>query len=120
MITAKPIQAYFFIMAQNEAFQLMVDVMKDTVIVADSQEDETGDPISSTATVEGRKLAMLIDAAAGAIGYRIKDELKREKISVEIGDRILEVLQGIDGELAVLNVSTELLCFLPECYMVLR
>lgn len=87
---------------------------------ADPLEDKEGKPIFGTVTVEGRKLAELIDVVAGAMGYRIKEELKRDKIPVEIGSRTLEILHRIDGKMAVQNVSAEFLCFLSECYRVLK
>lgn len=94
--------------------------MDDTVIEADPLEDKAGKPISGTATVEGRKLAELIDAATEAMRYRVEDELKREKVPVEIGDGILAVLYGINGKLIVQNISAEFLCFLSEYYRVLK
>lgn len=116
LVTAKLVHVYLGSLSVEAALMLLDNVLPDTA----STTEQTGN-----ITVEGEQLAALIDIAAGEIKGILEDLLLTEeknigRFTAENIETVLQVLESINGKLAVQDVSAEFLGFISECYRVLR
>lgn len=75
------------------------------------------------ADIEGAQLAALINLAAGEMHTKLEEEVLMEPMgaeAVEIRRAVMGILEQIDGQAAVTEISMEFLDFLSDCYRAVR
>lgn len=125
MITAQILRSYLQGMPAETALKALGQVVKPRVLVLPTEEKNghRGAPSLLRTEIEGAKLAALIDIAAGEVRDRLEEELiteEMEKEAVDIREVVLEVLQRIDGQKSVENMSVDFLAFLTDCYRAVK
>lgn len=115
LVTAKLVHVYLGSLSAEGALMLLDKILPDTV----GTSGRTGD-----VTVEGEQLAALIDIAAGEMKGILEDllltgEKNIGRFTAEDIETVLQVLESINGKLAVQDVSAEFMGFISECRKVL-
>lgn len=118
LVTAKLVHVYLGSLSAEAALMLLDNVLPDAALNGTMGQ-------SGNITVEGEQLAALIDIAAGEMKGVLEDLLLTgEKIiggfTAEDIETVLQVIESINGKLAVQDVSAEFLGFIMECYRVLE
>lgn len=118
-ITAQLIQAYLSRMPEAAALELMKEIFKPTAVEVSPQDGTTA---ILKATVEGKRLAALIDHAVEEYRDIVVTGLNSTK-KAEIKEMLEVILDGVEeinGTAAVQKLSFEFYRFLEDIYKVLK
>lgn len=121
-ITAQVVLSYLKECGEDMARELMRKTMTPRILRLFGEAGADA-PSILQADIEGVQLAALIDLAAGEMHTKLEEELLTEPMgaeAVEIRRAVMSILEQIDGQAAVMEISTEFLDFLSDCYRAVR
>ena len=120
LVAAGAVKAYLCGFPRQEALGMLQTIMKGTILKIPALRK---DPALLQATIKGPELIQLVDTAVAEKKKLLEEQVRNQMGQEgEIGIRktAIQVLSEIQGHLIVEDISPEFLCFLADCYRMLR